>query len=217
LAYISFNRGRLDEALGRFHNVLVRARHDDHLVPQLWAMISIGEVAFRQERIDDAIKAANECLELAQRTNTVDQNSRFQAHGLLASAWLRKEGVERAERHVELAIAAGESGAWLSYSPQSGFIGVAEVLFALWDRGETQAALSIARLRRWLRVLRAMAFCRPFLAPWDFLFRGAWHSRRGRVWLAKRRLQQALNAADRMELPYERAVASAELRNLRSR
>jgi class 3 adenylate cyclase/tetratricopeptide (TPR) repeat protein len=216
LAYISFNQGRLEEALGRFENVLARARRDDHLVPQLWSMVSMGEVAFRQGRLDDAIAAAEDCLKLADRTSTVDQNSRFQAHGLLASAWLRKEGPDRSRHHVDLAVAAAESGARLSYSPQFGFVGVAEVLFALWDRGGDQAEPARTRLRRWLRVLRVMAFCRPILAPWDLLFRAGWHQRHGRSRLALHRLQQAATAADRMGLAYESALAGAEFERLRS-
>lgn len=216
LAYISFNQGRLEEALGRFRSILTRAQRDDYLVPQLWSMISMGEVAFRQGRLDDAIAAANECLELANRTNTVDQNSRFQAHGLLASAWLRKEGLDRARRHIDLAAAAAESGARLSYSPQFGFVGVAEVLFALWDHGGDQAEPAMIRLRRWLRVLRVMAFCRPILEPWDLLFRAEWNRRHGRPRVALRRLRQAMKAADRMGLTHESALARAEFGRLRS-
>ncbi len=216
LAYIDFNQGRLDEALSRFRDIRARAQRDDYLVPQLWSMISAGEVAFRQGRLDDAIAAADECLELASRTNAVDQNSRFQAHGLLASAWLRKEGPDRARRHMDMAVAAAESGARLSYSPQFGFIGVSEVLFALWDRGGDQATTAMIQLRRWLRVLRVIAFCRPFLAPWDLFFRAEWNRRRGRSRVAQRRLRQSMQAADRMGLSYESGLARAEFARLRA-
>ena len=74
----------------------------------------------------------------------------------------------------------------------------------------------MTRLRRWLRVLRVMAFCRPILTPWDLLFRAEWHRRRGRPRLARRRLRQAMNAADRMGLTYESALARAEFGRLRS-
>jgi class 3 adenylate cyclase/tetratricopeptide (TPR) repeat protein len=216
LAYISFNQGRLEEALDRFRAIRARARRDDHLVPQLWSMISIAEVAFRQGHLDDAIAAAEECLALAERTNTVDQNSRFQAHGLLASAWLRKGDPDRARRHLAPAIAAADAGARLSYTPQFGFVGVAEMLLADWDRGGDQAQPAKTRLRRWLRILRVMAFCRPILAPWDLLFRAQWNERRHRPWLALRRLRQAIQAADRMGLTYESALAHAEFGRLRS-
>jgi class 3 adenylate cyclase len=214
LAHISFNQGRLDDALARFRNIRTRAQRGDHLVPELWAMISMGEVAFRLGRLNDAIARAEECLDLANRTETVDQNSRFQAHGLLASAWLRKEGPDRAQLHIDRAIVAAESGARLSYSPQFGFIGVAEVLFAVWDRGGEEAKPAAIRLRRWLRVLRLMAFCRPILAPWDLLFRASWNRRRGRPRLAMRRLRQAIRLADQMSLPYESGFARAELARL---
>jgi tetratricopeptide (TPR) repeat protein len=217
LAYVSFNQGHLEEALTRFRDIGVRARQHDHLVPQLWALASIGEVAFRQGRWDDAIASADACLELADRMETIDQNSRFQAHGLLISAWIRKQRLERAWPHVDRAIDAAEAGARLSYTPQFGFIGVAEALLTVWDRGGDDASSAAARLRRWLRTLRLMAFCRPILQPWDLVFRASWNCRRGRRRLATRQLRKAIRLADAMGLAYESALARADLARLLAR
>jgi hypothetical protein len=161
--------------------------------------------------LNDAAALAEECLELASRTTTVDQNSRFQANGLLASAWLRMGELERALKHVDLAIAAAQTGARLSYTPQFGFIGVAETLLAACDRAGPDADQAAPRLRRWLFSLRLIAFCRPILEPWDLLFRAVWSGRRGRRRQQRRGLRQAIKRADDMGLAYESAIARLEL------
>lgn len=215
LGLVHLNEGRLDTALARFRDVRRRAEQEQALVPQLWAMASMAEVAFRQGRVDETILHADDALELAEQTNTPDQNARFQAHGLLASAWLRREGPERAGPHITKAIAAAEAGASLSFSAQSGFAGVAEGLFAQLEGGprSTDAA---DRLRRWLRLMRVMAFCRPILEPWSLIFHASWRRAHGRHRSAIRRLRRAVQLAERMSLPYETGYARLEWARLLS-
>jgi ATP/maltotriose-dependent transcriptional regulator MalT len=210
-AYVSFHQGRLDDALVRFRDILSRAKKIDDPVPQLWAGAGAAEVLFRRGRFDEAIGYAEECLATAERTSTVDQNSRFQVHGLLAAARLRQEGIDRALPDMEQAIAAAAAGARLSYTPQSGFAGVADVLFAVWNRGGPDADEARARLRRWLRGLRLTAFCRPMLDPWDLVFRASWHERQGHRLLATRELGRAIRRADEMGLVYESGWTRAQL------
>ena len=157
---------------------------------------------------------AQECLDLAERTGTVDQNSRFQAHGLLASAWARQGSLTRAMAEVAGATAAAEAGARLSYSSQAGFVGVAEALFAQWDRADRDQRGVETRLRRWLWLLRTTAFSRPILEPWDLFFRAAWNQRKNRRPLAVRQLNKAVRSADRMGLLHESAAARAEIQRL---
>jgi tetratricopeptide (TPR) repeat protein len=214
LGYICFHQGRLDEAYGRFTDIRARAENSVDHIPQLWATIAIAEVLFRQGRLREAIVEAQECLELARSTGTVDQNSRFQAHGLLASAWVRQGSPTRAMEEVASATAAADAGAQLSYSSQAGFVGVAEALLAEWDRNGGDRREVETRLRRWLWLLRTIAFCRPILEPWDLFFRAAWNQRKNRRRLAIRQLKKAIRVADGMGLPYESAAARVEIERL---
>ncbi|MGH7552706.1 MAG: hypothetical protein ACREMQ_06715, partial [Longimicrobiales bacterium] len=214
LAEVRLNEGRLAEALERLADIRSRAQREDALVPQLWATASMGTAAFRLGRLAEAISYAEESLALADRRDTRDQNCLFQAHGVLASARLRTEGIDRARRHVDQAITAAEAGARLSLTAQSGFLGVAEVLFAIWERGEQDANDAAVRLQRWLRTLRRMAFHRPIFKPWDLVLRAWWSARRGRRRLATGRLREAIRLADRMNLGYESAFARVELARL---
>jgi tetratricopeptide (TPR) repeat protein len=169
LGYICFHQGRLDEALGRFTDIRLRAEHSEDQIPRLWATIAIAEVLFRQGQVREAMAEAQECLDLAERTGTVDQNSRFQAHRLLASAWARQGSLTRAMAEVAGATAAAGRVRG-SPSSQAGFVGVAEALFAQWDRADRDQRGVETRLRRWLWLLRTTAFSRPILEPWDLFF-----------------------------------------------
>ena len=211
LAYNDMNRGLLGGAEARLQVVRTRATQGGYVVPELWTLVALGEVAYRRGEFGDAIAFAEDSLALASKVGTVDQNSRFQAHGLLALAWLRTAGLERAERHVDEAMAAADAGARLSYTGQSGFAGVFEVLLALSQGGNVDAA---RRLRRWLRVLRLVAVARPIFEPWAFMARGRWQHQQGRHQRAIRLLGRAVASADRMELAFESGLARLELGRL---
>ena len=210
-ARIHFNQGLIDEALGGFRRLLSSARRYQTAVNELWALVSIGEALFRQGHVEEAITCAEETLHVAEKAETTDQNCRFQAYGLLAAAWLRKGGPERGREYVDGAISAAEAGARFSFVPQIGFSGVAEVLFALWDRGGHDARSARTTLRSWLRTLRLVGFCRPILEPWDLVFRASWNGRCGRRRRAARRARRAMVLADRMRLAYESGYARMEL------
>ena len=213
LAYVYLNEGRLEESLRRFNSIQARAA-TDYTLPFLWATTAIADVTLRQGRINDAIDAAQDALEIADKANSLDQNSRFQAHGILASAWLRTEGVQRARRHLDLAIAAADKGGRMSYTAQFGFAGVAEILLALSASGKPESHEAARHLRHWLRQWRFIALMRPIFRPWYLLLRARWHAQAGRRRLAARRLRRAAWQADRMQLPYESAVTRAELARL---
>jgi tetratricopeptide (TPR) repeat protein len=214
LGYISFHQGRLDEAYARFSDIRVRADGSADQIPRLWATIAIAEVMLRQGRPDLAIAKAQECLDMADSSGTVDQNSRFQAHGLLAAACARQGSRSEAMVHVAHATAAADAGARLSYSSQAGFVGVAEALFAEYDRPDDDRHRVSRQLRHWLWLLRMVAFCRPILEPWDLFYRAAWNQRKGRRRLAVRQLKKAIRVADTMALPYESAAARSAIDRL---
>jgi tetratricopeptide (TPR) repeat protein len=214
LAEVRINEGRLVEALELLSNIRRRARREDAVIPQLWACASMGTAAFRLGRLSEAISYAEETLDIADRRGKPDQNCLFQAHGVLASVRLRIEGVDRARLHANRAIAASQAGARFSLTAQSGFLGVAEVLFATWEQGGQGGKDAKTQLRRWLRTVRVMAFHRPIFAPWNLVLRARWSARHGRRRLAIRRLRKAIRLADRMDLAYESAFARAELARL---
>jgi class 3 adenylate cyclase/tetratricopeptide (TPR) repeat protein len=214
LGYLCFHQGRLDEAYARFADIRARADAAADQIPRLWATIAIAEVMLRQGRLPDAIAKARECLDMADASGTIDQNSRFQAYGLLAAACARQGSLSDAMTHVAHATAAADAGARLSYSSQAGFVGVAEALLAEFDCSPGGRRRVDAPLRRWLWSLRAVAFCRPILEPWDLFYRAAWNQRHGRRRLAVRQLKKAVRVADGMALPYESAAARLALERL---
>jgi hypothetical protein len=69
-------------------------------------------------------------------------------------------------------------------------------------------------IKRWLRSLQIVAFCRPIMTPWHHLIRARWQIRQKRSWSARRHLRHGMAAADRMHLPYEGAMIRLELARL---
>ena len=135
------------------------------VLPVLWAHAGMSEVHLRQDRLPDAIATALACLRLGSEKHTVDQNSRFQVHGVLASAYVRRGEHEDALAQIEPAASAATAGAHLSFTAQAGFVGVTEALLGASASGVIDVRDSDARLRRWLWRFRAAAFCRPILSP----------------------------------------------------
>lgn len=210
LGYVYFNQGRLDDVVASMTKTAGAAK-EEHIVPHLWASVLLAETKYRQGRLAEAVDIADDALAYAAKVKSTDQNSRFQAHGLLASAWLRLEGAERARPHLDQAVDAARTVARMSYTPQFGFIGIAEVLFAMAAGADDGRAEATRRLRHWLRTLKAATRGRPILRPWSLYFRGRWHAEHGRRALAMRRFRQAVQSADRLTLQYESAVARTDL------
>jgi class 3 adenylate cyclase/tetratricopeptide (TPR) repeat protein len=216
LAYISFHRGRVEDAFTRFKGVETQAQDAGFVLPQLWAKAGISEVQLRQDRLLDAIVTAEACLRLASERNAIDQNCRFQVHGVLASARSRRGEYEQALAEVEPAARAATAGAHLSFSAQAGFIGVTEALFAACASGVIDARDGEARVRHWLWRFRAAAFCRPILEPWSLHFRAMWNHRKGRSWRAKRQLLKSIRLAESLGMPYEASRGRLALTELAS-
>ena len=210
LTRIRFHQGRLKEALASFERLLAHARTHQTVSYEIWSLVAIGETLFRLGHLDEALARAEETLRLADAVKATDQVSRFQAHGLLAAAWLRKGNIAQASSHLA-GVDRAFKGARLSYAPHMGFIGAAEVLLALCDGRETSMDSAIVELRRWLRRLRLEAFCRPILQPWYMVFRSRLDRHLGRSWWAVRRLSRAVMLADHMELAFEAGYARVEL------
>lgn len=212
LAYIHFHRGELTDAFARFTSIEQRARDSGFVLPQLWGHTGLAEVHLRQNRVSDAVEAAETCLRLARERSFIDQTSRFQAHGLLASARVRQGDYQQALSEVEPATAAAAAGAQLSFSAQSGFVGVSEALIAACASGAIASDAGRRRVRQWLRRFRMAAFCRPILEPSRLQCDAAWERHNGRCRRAERQLAKSIRLAEQLNMPHEadrgRAAAS---------
>lgn len=228
LGHINFHRGQLDEAAAQFAAVEARAQDAGLLLPELWASAGRAEVQLRQNRLADAIATAAGCLRVGDDRKSSDQNSRFQAHGVLASARSRLGEHEQALAHVEQATQAAAAGAQLSFAAQSGFVGVTEALLTAcavrrtngWgspgSSGSVDGHDPERRLREWLRRFQAVAFCRPILQPWSLYFRAGWNRHHKRPGRARRQLLKSIQLADSLRMPHEAALARQALTDLAS-
>ena len=211
LAFISFHRGQLADAFTKFDEIRCAAEDGGHVLPQLWATAGMAEVRLREDRLADAIDLAEACLRVANDRKATDQNCRFQAHGVIASARARRNELEQAIAEVEPALAAAAAGASLSYAPHAGFCGVAEALLAACHAVDADQKALEARLKRWLRQMRAAAFSRPLLEPASLYFRAMWNQQHARPAAASRLLVKSIVLAERLGMPYEARLGQQAL------
>jgi len=211
LGHIDLHRDRLDAAYSRFDDISRRARDASFPLPDLWAMAGRAEIELRRNRLREAVATAEGCLRLGTTQTSVDQNSRFQAYGVLASARARRGEIEEALAAVDPAMQAAAAGANLSFSSQAGFIGVTEALLAATGTRTGDAATWEPQLRRWLRRFRAAAFSRPILHPAYLYFRGVWHLQRGHRTLATHHFRKSIRTAERFVMPHDIRRASHAL------
>ncbi len=207
LGRMRFNQGQLPRALDDFQRLLVDARTSRTEVNQLYAMSAISETMFRMGRWDEAIAGAEETLSAADGFASTDQNARFEACGVLAASWLRKQDPKRARAVLERGITAGRAGGRSSYAPQAGFMGISEVLLA----GMADVPEADTILRGWLGIMRVEGFLKPIVQPWHLIIRACRQRAGGRPTRAVKNLRRAIALADGMTLPFESAYAHAEL------
>lgn len=210
LSRIEFMRGEYEACLARCQLVLERAEATSaSLIHQLWALASIGDAHLQLGHLDETIYHAEAALQLADHTGTPDPPTRFQAHGLLLTARLRRDGLDAASLHLEPALEAMGAGGWTGFAAQSGFRGLAEGLSAVAERDGARAhAVASRRLTRIVALTARTHWAqRPLAAE----IRAEVDLRRGRRRRARRGFRAAIRIADEMGLPFEGARARKAL------
>jgi class 3 adenylate cyclase/tetratricopeptide (TPR) repeat protein len=209
-ATVDLYRGEFEASRRRYGEVLESALRSGSLVHQLWALAGQADASLRLGRHDEAIDLAEAALALHRQSESLDVTTPFQASGILASAWLRKEGLERSAPWAARARAAMTLPARLGYAALSGFVGIAEYHLS---QGERQALPGPdgRALRAVCRAFASTARSRPVFvaAAWRFEGLRAW--RLGRRRRARRAWSTSLAAAQRLELGYEAACAHLEI------
>ena len=205
--------GRFEEAaaLGADARAAARDRRDP--MAQLWGLLVLAESRLRADPGDPAVAGALEEGEalLGGGIPTVD----VVRYHVAASRWHLAAGrAEDAWRSIR--VAADLGGPEPSFHPYTieAHAGIPEVCLALLERGEPPGAdpaelraTATAGLRRLHRYGRAF----PMARPRGLLDAGSWHRLEGRPRQAARCWARAVQAAERLAMPYELARAHLEL------
>jgi hypothetical protein len=205
--------GRFEEAaaMGADAGAAARDRHDP--MAELWGLLVQAEARLRVDPVDPALAAAlaaGEAL-LRARVPTIDA-VRFQVAA--ARHHLAAGRPDAAWRSVRAAAAlAGPEPSFHPYTLEA-HAGIPEVCLALLEGGgvpgvevaelRATAAAGLRRLERYARTF-------PMARPRARLCQGAWQELEGRRRAALRSWARAVEAAERLAMPWELAWGRREL------
>ena len=176
---------------------------------QVWACIGWAECQLRGGRTDEAARLLETALELL--VEHPDHAEQIRAYGLLAAVRLRQGQTEAAQR-------AASSAASLiirfkrptSFYLLEGYAGVAEVYLSRWENGQDSRDTRQAAQRACL-ALRRFARVFPIGEPRARLWSGRLLHLSGRPGRARATWRASLSAAQRLDMPFEAALAHQAL------
>jgi eukaryotic-like serine/threonine-protein kinase len=202
-------RGQFQQAAAGFDDVHQRGRRDDNVQHQVWGLLGKAECELRVGRLDQAARLLETALALL--ADHPDQAEGLRAYGLLAVARLRQGEAEAAQQAAGAAarLIAGFRAPTAHYLLE-GYAGVAEVYLLLWEAGQDSRDTSRAA-RQACRDLRGFARIFPIGKPRARLWQGRLAHLCGRTERAQAAWRASLAAAERLGMPFEAALAHAEL------
>ena len=213
-AQAAYYAGDFSHGLELWTELYNTARSRGDRLQQAWGLNGQAEGLLKTggpEQVEQATALLHAAVGLF--TDNIDKVSVLGSYGLLALAALRR-GDQRAARQAaddgmrlieELASPTG-------YYTLGGYTGVASAYLALWETGDpAQRDAMAARAREACRALRRFARVLPVGAPSAWLCNGRFAWLMGRPKAAIRSWNKCLRVADRLNMPYEQALAHVEI------
>jgi tetratricopeptide (TPR) repeat protein len=208
-AMASLYRGQFQHAAAGFDNVHQRGRRDENIQHQVWGLLGRAECLLRAGQLGKAAQLLEAALALL--TDHPDQAEQLRAYGLLAVVRLRQGNPTAAQQAAEQAARRiAKFRAPTAHYLLEGYAGVAEVYLSQWETNNDASDTSRAA-RRACRNLRSFARIFPIGKPRARLWQGRLAQLSGRTEWAQAAWRAGLASAERLGMPFEAALAHAEL------
>jgi serine/threonine protein kinase/tetratricopeptide (TPR) repeat protein len=216
LGHIQFYTGAIAEAKATYIRVRETARKRSNLQHMAWGHMGVARSAIFDGSLDEALEEADNARRAGRNDHMVDVIATAHA----AMALLLKGDLAAACDRADRAYALVSESMPTIFEMARGYIAPCEVyLELLWrareDRLQT-AHVYESKVEKFCRELRTLTRRFPMLRPAYKRLAGVAAMRAGNEKEAKRSLQQALDAAVRMRMPVEEALAHLELSKLTS-
>lgn len=188
-----------------------KRRGDEQI--QAWSLTARGQSEFRSGNIDEAVRL----LESAQSllVESADRMAEINALGALAEGYLRQDKREAALQMVMSLMHSGRQSSTTVYAMLPGYVGMAEVLFTLWEE-ETECAAADRKAieqaaLQMCTILTKYASIFSIGEPAAQHYRGLAHWLRGRKSQAYDAWSKSLASAGRLEMPHDEGRAHVEI------
>ncbi len=210
LAAIAYLEGRFEQGL-RLGEQLYRSgieRADvryqvDALRRKIWCLLPLDE-------LDEVLSCVSEIDTVASGDLTVEDEDRAELHSFVSMVHLRKDDPSAALEHARKAARLMQSSSRMRHDLHVTYAGIAEVFVRLLEADPDRADV-LSSTQRACRALRAYAKVFPLARPQALLWNGvaAWLAGKSRA--AHRSWQKGLDEAERLNMPYYRALLKFEI------
>jgi tetratricopeptide (TPR) repeat protein len=210
LGHVEFATGAYEASRRSAITLYDSAHARDNLQHRTWGVYTQARAALYLGDLDAAIRDFDAATTMLAGQS--DHASHVLVGGMLASALARAGSVDRARAAADSTTALIGTKRTPVFTIAEGFIGAADAYLELWRRGDASVApatrTAVANLARLARVF-------PIAAPAAATLTGVYHLRAGSRRRATRHLKRGLALAERLQMPYDQAVAHAALGNAR--
>jgi serine/threonine protein kinase/tetratricopeptide (TPR) repeat protein len=168
------------------------------------------EAAIEARGLGDLARAAALCREVEPAINAAAvSHGTIRCYGVLALALVLSGQLDEGRRALDRALEELGKTRPTAYWTHDGIDGAAEAALTLWER--TGSREDAARARRACKAASAFAFIFPIGRPSSHLWRGIELQLSGEHDKARKSWQTAIEEAERLRMPYQRARALLEL------
>jgi tetratricopeptide (TPR) repeat protein len=203
LGRLNIDQGRFEQGIAMFREFGEEASRRDHDQAIAWSFHGRSRALVRQGKFDEALVLLEQSQALPREA--LGTGDLILREGLLAQIHLARQDWPAARKAADEAFALiGSSAPMIAYI-LDGYVGVAQTYLTLWEVGESGdlrklALRSIVRLARIARVY-------PVGRPRAWLCRAKYHWLFNRPRRARWACSNAIKTAQRLEMPYEEALA----------
>jgi serine/threonine protein kinase/tetratricopeptide (TPR) repeat protein len=210
LGQVLYYRGRLAQAVEVDEHLVWGARRSAHRQAEWWGIIGYAQSMIRIGYAKKAVTAL-ECETAAVEARAMQADVMYQ-HGILALAYWRTGAHDLALSSARKVTDLVRRSRPVTYWNQQSTSAVAEVMLSALEGAAPAERVQLGReAKQAVEGLRGYARVFPFARPAALLWSGVYHSLRGRRGRALRALHVAVEAAERLEMPYEQGRAHLAL------
>ena len=210
LGHVAFATGAYAESRRRAVELYESAHARANAQHEVWGVYTQARASLYEGALADAVREFDRAM--AMLDGSADHASLILCGGLRANALARAGDLRRAREEADATTARIGDKTPPVFTIAEGFAGAAEAYLELWRLSGDAALAAPAKVAA--KNLARLARVFPIAAPAAWTARGVWHARHGDRRRAHRWLRRGLARAESLHLPYDAALARAELARL---